>query len=67
MQAVVIVRRADMKPVLECWEHELNGRVVKPEFLGMTTLQWLQGFNAAVQVAGGVQPSPDQLRAQFGV
>ena len=65
MQAITIVRRADMKPVLECWDHELHGRVVKSEYLAMTTLQWLEGFNRAVKVAGGIQPTAEQIRAQF--
>lgn len=65
MQAIIIVRRYDMKPVLECWEHELTGRIVKAEFLAMTSLAWLQGYNRAVKIAGGVEPSAEQLRAQF--
>lgn len=65
MQALVIIRRADMKPVLECWEHELHGRVVKADFLAVSSLQWLQAYNRAVSLAGGTEPTPARLRAQF--
>ncbi len=65
MQAWTIIRREDMKPVLECWDHELRGRITKPEFWAMPTLQWLQGFNRAVKIANGNQPDPDLIRKQF--
>lgn len=65
MQAITIVRRSDMKPVLECWDHELQGRLVKSEFMAVTTLQWLQGFNKAVKLANGNQPDVKLIRAQF--
>lgn len=65
MKPTVIVRLSDMKPVLECWDHELIGLALKPGFASFTSLHWLQGFNRAVALAGGMQPTPDLIRAQF--
>lgn len=65
MQAIIFIRRSDMKPVLECWSHELNGLIAKPEYMAVTTLEWLQGFNKAVNLANGNQPSAELIRAQF--
>jgi hypothetical protein len=66
MQSIVIIRRADMVPVLECWAHELSGLVVKPEYLGLTVIDWLRGFNSAVKLAGGSQPTAEQIRRCVG-
>lgn len=66
MQSIAIIRLSDMKPVLEVWAHECQGHVLKSGFISCTSVQWLQAFNAAVKDAGGVQPSPDQIRDNSG-
>lgn len=65
MQSITIVRLSDMKPVAEFWSHELHGRALKREFMAVDSVTWLQRFNRAVELAGGAQPSPALIRAQF--
>jgi len=65
MQAYVVIRKSDMKPVLECWSRELTDKTLKPEFLALPTVQWLQSFNSAVKAANGSQPTADQIRAEL--
>ena len=62
MESWVIVRASDMRPVVECWGHELRGRAMKAGFLAFPSLRWLQIFNAAVRACGGVQPDPETIR-----
>jgi hypothetical protein len=62
MYTVVVIRKSDMKPVLECWNYELEGKVLKDEYLVFSSLDWLRAFNQAVKLAGGVQPTMEQIR-----
>lgn len=47
----VIVSRATGEPVLETWNPALVAKVNSSAYYPVTTLQWLQGFNASLAYA----------------
>ena len=63
-ESTFIIRRADMSVVLETYA-DIPLDKLRAEFVALTAAQWLCGFNAAVKTAGGAQPSPELIRAQF--
>lgn len=61
----IIIKEATCKPVLECWDYELQGLVLKSDYIGLPTKDWLYAFNRAVKKANGNQPSVAQIKAEL--